>query len=301
MPRAECKLCRRENDLRNSHIIPAFAFRWLRRSAAGGHFRLGTIPNRRAQDGLKRYWLCQECENRLNVVETKFANQIFHPYLADSAGTYRYGQWLLRFCTSLSWRVLLFHRDEIGIQDWEPEALAAVNNAETRWRQFLLGRRLSPGPYQQHILPMDTIASATGDLAPNINRYLMRAIDMDICRGGDTIFTFTKIGRFMVFGFVRKTNFREWRGTRAPLFFGSIRPRDYSLPYSLIDYINGKALRMAEIMESVSEKQKQKIDDALSKNAERYVRSDAFSAFVADINMFGAAAFSDGDDSTNES
>ena len=116
MPRGTCILCGQEADLQLSHILPAFAFRWMRESSGNGHIRLGMEPNQRVQDESKRHWMCSKCERRLNWSETRFSRKLFHPYLAASHKPLPYSRWLIHFCTSLSWRVLRFYRDEIGLK-----------------------------------------------------------------------------------------------------------------------------------------------------------------------------------------
>lgn len=268
----ECLLCQREAELQLSHILPAFAFRWLRESAGNGHLRLGMEPNKRVQDGLKRYWLCASCEGRLNFSETAFATNLFHPYLKASGEQYRYSRWLMHFCTSLFWRVLRFYLDEKHLNNWSTEALGHIVKAERIWRELLLGERPHPEAFQQHLLPLDQIESASGELAPNINRYLMRAIDMDVCKGEQVIFTYAKLGRFIVLGFVQ--------------------PKKYVLPLPFWEYVNQKAKRMADLLNGVSDKQAGKIDTAFRKNVDCYLGSDAFQAMSADISMFGNNAFS---------
>ncbi len=292
MPRGTCILCSKEADLQLSHILPAFAFRWMRESSGNGHIRLGMQPNQRVQDGPKRYWMCSECEGRLNWSETLFSRELFYPYLAASGKPFRYSRWLIHFCVSLSWRVLRFYRDEIGLKDWDMEALTRVDQAEIAWRDLLLGKRQHPGSFQQHMLPLDRIESVTGNMAPNINRYLTRAIDMDICRGGKAIFTYAKLGRFIVLGFVHEPNPHHWRGTKVHGNEGILEPKKYVLPKPFGDYLNHKAKRMAQLLDSVSDKQHAKIDTAFRQGASRFVGSDAFQAMLADIAMFGDEAFS---------
>lgn len=292
MPQGPCRLCQLESDLQLSHILPAFAYRWLRESSGNGHIRVSTAPNQRVQDGLKRHWLCASCEALFSHSETAFASQLFYPYLSASGKHFRYTRWLLHFCTSVSWRVLRLYADEHHLKDWEPEAIAHVSQAEVTWREFLLGQRPHPGSFQQHLLPLDQIASASGNLAPNINRYLMRAIHMDICRGTKTIFTYSKLGRFIVLGFIHEPNLHHWRGTKVHATEGVIEPRKYVVPRALGEYLNEKARQIAEALNSVSDRQQTKIDEAFRANVDRFIGSDAFAAMQADIELFGDDAFS---------
>lgn len=292
MPTGTCRLCNAEASLQLSHILPSFAYRWLRESSGNSHIRSSVEPNLRVQDGLKRHWLCANCEELFSKSETAFAGQLFHPYISASNKSYRYSRWLLHFCTSVSWRVLRFYTDEKHLENWEPEAAAHVSAAEAVWREFLLGERPNPGPFQQHLLPLDQVENTTGELAPNINRYLMRAIHMDLCRGGRNIFTYSKLGRFIVFGFVHEPNMERWRGTRVHANEGFVEPRKYVLPKALGDYLNEKAGKIASALNSVSDRQQSKINTAFRENIDRFVGSDAHTAMEADIRLFGDDAFS---------
>jgi hypothetical protein len=292
MEKQKCLICQDKADLQLSHVLPAFVFRWLKESSGGGHLRLGMEPNKRVQDGLKRYWLCNSCEGKLNTSETAFASKIFYPYLKKSGEQFRYSNWLMHFCVSLSWRVLRFYMEETQFNNWSTEDYKYIEKADKIWREVLLEKRPHPQNCQQHILPLDQLESASGKLAPSINRYLMRAVDMDLCRGGQVIFTYTKLGRFIVLGFVNEPNLKQWRGSKINANQGIIQPQKYVLPRPFWEYVNNKAKRMADLFESISDKQADKVEETFKKNIDKYVGSDAFQAMSADISMFGDNAFS---------
>jgi hypothetical protein len=75
-----CSFCREVAPLRDSHVLPAFAYRWLRRRSGTGHIRHTDNPNRRVQDGPKLKWLCDDCEGLFGKFETAFATNVFHPW-----------------------------------------------------------------------------------------------------------------------------------------------------------------------------------------------------------------------------
>ena len=151
MPTGVCRLCGAQTELLLSHVIPAFAFRWLRDSAGGGHWRLTKEVNQRVQDGEKLYWLCADCEALLNQSETTFATRLFHPYSDDSGRQIRYGPWLLSFCSGVTWRVLRFCREHGPLAGFAPELVESMDRAEATWKEVLLGKRPHPGEFQQHL------------------------------------------------------------------------------------------------------------------------------------------------------
>ncbi|MBV8659799.1 MAG: hypothetical protein JO142_18415 [Burkholderiales bacterium] len=258
---------------------------------------MGIQPNQRAQDGIKRPWLCSPCETVLSRLERSFATKLFHPYLKESGKRFHYENWLIHFCISLSWRVLHFYIKEGTISNYSPQVIEQMKRAEAVWRDVLLGRRPHPGEHQQHILPVDFIRSVQGGglqggLASNVNRYLARAIDMDLCQGNKTIYTYAKLGRFIILGFVAEPEPNRWRGTKVSASQGTIEPKSYVLPAALLGYINAKAKGMQALLENMSEQQHKKVDEAFQKNIDKYVGSDAHDAMRADVEMFGGAAFS---------
>ncbi len=250
-------------------------------------------PNLRVQDGLKRYWLCASCESRIGQSEAKFATLLFYPYLADSGRTFQYGPWLMHFCTSLSWRLACLYLSEGRITNWDAESVGRLNEAAQEWREVLLGNKRHAGRFQQHILPLDRVESATMGLPQNINRYLMRAIDMDLCRASDGIYLYSKLGRFVFLGFAHEPHPNHWRGTKVHANEGTLGPKTYILPRAFGDYLNEKARKMAERMKSVSERQKAKIEEAFHQNMDRLIESDQFAAAMADVNLFGEDALLD--------
>lgn len=291
MPTGTCRLCQCEANLQLSHVLPAFAFRWLRESSGNGYIRSTASPNLRVQDGPQRHWLCSECETRLGRSEAAFATELFHPCLAASGRTFHYGPWLLKFCVSVSWRNLLIQLEHLADQDFTEQERGSVVQAELAWRQFLLDEAPHPGEFRQFLLPLDRIESAGSDLPPNINRYLMRAIDIDLCHGNQLLFTYSKLGRFVILGFINEPNQSHWIGGRVNANAGRVEPRHYTLPAPFGTYLLGKAGRVREAMQGISPRQAARIEQAFRANANQIVGSDFFEAMQADVEMFGSAAF----------
>jgi hypothetical protein len=290
MPMGACKLCGNLSELQLSHVLPAFVFRWQRESSGNGHIRSTHEPNRRVQDGLKFHWLCSDCEQRFSDWEREFASNLFHPYFTRSGERFAYGPWLLKFCASVSWRVLVYGLEKDGLSSWSEADRARATSAESFWREFLLGATQHPGGFRQHVLPLDMISSATGDLESNMNRYLTRAIHLDIVSGAGAAFTYAKLGRWAIFGSISEPK-GAWAGTKVNANEGVIGPASYTVPAQLGDYWNEKARKMSAAIGSVSDKQQQKIASAFRSNLDRFVDSDAFAAMQADVAMFGNDAF----------
>jgi hypothetical protein len=280
-----CALCLSAAPLKESHIIPAFVFRWLRDTSATGHVRFAETPNKRVQDGLKVPLLCGECEQRLGVWEKLFSEQVFLPWYERSGQPIRYGDWLLKFCVSLSWRVLRHVKDQNGLVHFSDPQKVLSEAALTRWASCILDKAPHPGPFEQHLIPMDAIHSHTFEEVPqNINRYMLRAVELDLPHGSDAAFTYAKIGPFALFGILQPT-VMKWEGTKIHVRKGILGSRRYVLPAELFNYIKDRAQRYGSIL--MSERQLDKIDADAMRNIERFRGSGTFAAMNHDVRLFG--------------
>lgn len=287
---AQCALCCTNAPLQQSHVLPAFIFRWLRESSATGHMRFGEAPNKRVQDGIKLQFLCAECEGKLSKFETAFAKNLFHPWNADSSKRIQYGDWLLKFCVSISWRVLKYFQVQNGLDHFGAEQKKFAEIALDRWSKFILGIEPHPGIFEQHLLPLDAVVSYTIESLPdNINRYLLRGVGMDLPVGEKSAFTYAKMGKFALFGYVQPPA-QKWRGTKVHVRTGIIGPSEYELPAELMDYIADRAARSKEIYSKISKKQRDRIESDLVLNVDRWKSSATLEAMLHDERLFGMEA-----------
>jgi hypothetical protein len=145
---------RRDEGVTGEPYLAGFCFPLEKETSATGYLRFGQQPNLRVQDGVKLHLLCRDCEQRFNNWESEFANRIFHPMTQGKAARACYGPWLLLFCTSVSWRVLVYHIDRTHLTHMYEAVLPSVERAEVVWREFLLGNRARPQLHEQHVWPL---------------------------------------------------------------------------------------------------------------------------------------------------
>jgi hypothetical protein len=285
-----CAFCDRNATLRESHILPAFAFRWLRGRSGTGHIRQTDRPNRRVQDGLKLHWLCDDCEGLFSKDETAFATHAFHPWNGGN-NHIPYQDWLLRFCVSVSWRVLRYLRGKNRPKEhYSDEQNALMDQADARWRAFLNHETSNPGPFEQHLLIFDLIEShIVRDLPNNINRFMSGAITMDIVGSAKSLMTFAKLGPFLIFGLIQKGR-DPWQGTKIHVRRGVLKPGDFTVPAGLLPLFTEKAGLSEAAMQNVSPAQLDKVDQSIHENLDRFAASGQFAAMKADAKLFGADA-----------
>jgi hypothetical protein len=187
-----CKLCNETRDLHQSHVLPSFAFKWMKQA---GHIRKSGSPNRRSQDGEKREWLCWDCEQLFNSFETPFATKIFHPYDVNRSIKVRHGKWMAKFCAPVAWRSLSVLRERGKFQHLSERQAILADSALETWARFFLGSYKHTGSFELHVVTFDEIQDSTGPIAaPNINRYLTRAIDIDLVASDSMCFSYSKLG-----------------------------------------------------------------------------------------------------------
>lgn len=287
-----CALCRSAVPLRESHIIPAFVFRWLKETGASDYLRSSQAPNRRVQDGLKVPLLCEGCEQMFSRDEAEFAGKLFFPFASDNDFRASYGTWYSRFCVSVSWRVLVYHLRQGMAAKLNEVRLAGTKRALETWEAFLFGKLPHPGVFEQHVLPLSGIASSNIPRMPdNINRYFRRGVEFDfpMGEGSPTAMTFSKLGPFAIFGFVVPPNDR-WRGTRVSVNGGRFGPREFRLPKAIGEYLFWRADKNKEVSSAISITQQNKIAETVEGNIERLRSSASFTALLEDYEMFGEDA-----------
>jgi hypothetical protein len=286
-----CTLCANEAPLRTSHIIPAFVYRWMRETSATGFIRSGMNPNVRAQDGLKAPLLCHQCELRFSRLETQFANTIFYPMQRENVIEVEYGDWFLKFCVSISWRVLIYAMKRGMIGHFSEAQQRESTLALARWAEFLLDKKPHPGRFEQRLVLLGAIDRASLDrrFEPNVNRYFMRSIDVDLVKSKSNAFTFAKIGPFALFGMIEFND--RWQGTKINANAGKVGSQQYQLPLEMFDYWMDRARRLSRASQKISLAQQKKIEAEFLRNPERFRNSGTFEALEEDVRMFGDEAF----------
>jgi hypothetical protein len=281
----ECALCGCTSTLLDSHIVPAFLFRWLKKT--GGPIRSAFSPNVRVQDGTTMKLLGACCEARLNSYETPFSSNIFYPFVDRTLVPLDYSKWLLKFCVSISWRVLLHAKLTNKLSKFPVEDLAAVDLALNRWKSFLLDEVANPGRHSLHLFPFIPIRhSAPHQVPVTFNRYLLRQIETGTVNTSHSAFSFAKIGPFVVLGFVRPPE-KLWRETTVHVNGGLFPLRRYVVPNEVLALLVGSAQTAAQLRGKISDNQKAKIAESVKAALQSGSAPGWLEAYQYDQELFG--------------
>jgi len=280
-----CALCREVKELQESHIIPKFINLWQKKTSATGYLRHSRAVNQRVQDGYKDYLLCFECEQLFGRYEKKYAEKVFYPYQNHDNKDVEYGEWLLKFSTSVTWRILTLMKKQkghIGLSLFHSQKLSF---AEKTWRQFLLGERNDIGMTEQHMILMGGIES-TGSIetAPNINNYLMTTTDYTFGSTKKEGFIYLNMCGIVLLGFTSRQN--PWDGSRIDMQGTlKIQGKKYFIPENFPGWINDRAERTDIMNKSMSPKQKQIVEDDFFSDIDRLLASKQFEAIQYDNDL----------------
>lgn len=287
-----CALCAKSTDLRDSHIVPRFFVKRLRETSATGHFRHSQSPNVRVQDGLKFPMLCGDCEQLFSLWEKDFSEKCFIPLDNRTAHEVRYESWMLKFATSISWRVLRVFLASGELSGFPDHIIIKINEALHEWTQYLLGDRPHPGCFEQHMFLVDLIVGTSVNNVPcNINRYLTRAIDIRVDHNQEWAITYAKMGKFILFGFIAMTHPRHWKGTKLNANHGRFGPQEIELPPEIMDFLFIRAESAAQVKPRISERQQAKITQFYRQDPDRAAKSETLRALDQDVFLFGRKAF----------
>ncbi len=280
-----CKLCLENSELRQSHFVPKFIGKWLKRTSITGCIRNSQTFNKRSQDLIKEYWLCGKCEGLFSKCEMAFANKLFYPFVDQNQLVFPYDEWLGKFCASLSWRTLTYMLSLTNGAQESPD-LESLTQAQTVLRDFLLGRSNHLLEFEQHLFPLEAIEiTEMNSLPDSINRYLLRAIQMNIIGNESSIVIYTKLPSFLLLGLVKYHDSKSLSVSRVALKSGVIKPDRYTIPMGVIDYMVEQADKISKRFSELPPAQIQKIIDFMSENPNKVLESKAFQAVIADLKL----------------
>jgi len=287
-----CKLCGQDRELKESHFIPKFVGKWIKKTSVTGFLRESNEMGKRAQDTAKEYWLCGCCEGLFSQWEREFANGVFYPFVNDGASTAKYNNWMSKFCASISWRTLTFIRSKNPTDEKNLDYQRILNNAQEHLKNYLLGVVNNLNQYEQHLFPLKNFEhSDSSNVPPNMNRYFLRSFAMDIVGNNNDQFIYTKLPSFILLGVIKAKNLKSMRSSRIAINSGQISPRIYRLPGGLSDYIFEKADEMIELHKKIPEKHIESFEKYIRENPEKVASSKQFQAFLEDYNRFGNDVF----------
>jgi hypothetical protein len=283
--------------LKESHIIPAFAFRWLRKTGLTSNIRRGDQPNKRVQDGWKVKMLCEDCEQRFGKLEKKFAEKIFDSVANDGEIQFSYDKDFHQLWTSIAWRYLVAKRIKNGVSYFDFQTLKKYRSYKWhgknfQWAENQLKKSLIQGceTLEIHLFPVGIFRDGVPEGAPeNINRHVDRAIELDVCYTKNSLLLYIKIGPFIVFANLRSEAL-PWQGSLVEFDDGRFPNEKNTIDWRVLGYIFERARNARRILDSISSAQKIKINESMSSAGSINLESGMSDAIMRDAGIFGIEA-----------
>ncbi|MDA1802616.1 hypothetical protein [Bacillus cereus group sp. BY6-1LC] len=286
----ECALCKKESELKLSHIIPKFVFRTLKKDSFTGRFRAATEPNKALQDGKKEYMLCGECEGLFSSNETKFSNKIFIPFKENGFKTpLKYDDnWLNFFITSVNWRVLYLdiQKEENERNPQLTDALNKMKQSEEIMRAFLLGNRYNLDRIENHIFFFDVAESASGFERPN-SLFLGTVFASTIILGNAEekfIYIVSNLSGVLIITIIKKYQKDKWYNTFVKNESGKVKPPQKMESILGQEFSNLQKLR-EQYKQGLSPNQKKQIEEKIKNDPEGFMKSGTYKRIMLDLNL----------------
>jgi hypothetical protein len=268
---SECELCGNKAELKDSHVIPRFVLKYIKKTGATPFMTKVDDPENRFQDHTEKL-LCGDCEQKLNQFESPFAGQIFYPYVRGQKDSFEYNEWLQRFIISVNWRLIISEMSR-----WEELpcfSRDAVKDAKEIWGNILReSEPLRNDPFTHHIVFLDKLDLRTdpGELPDKWEHYRDRATDATVITGVGTHYYF-KFPQIAFISCIQPPDVTGFRNTQIELS-GEIGPPQ-SIPYDWESFFVNRVNRAFDY--ETSEERQEQITEWMLKRPERAIESESF-------------------------
>lgn len=281
-----CALCKKENIiLEESHIIPKFVFRAIKKDSPTGGMRNPYNPDKRVQDGDKQYLLCGECEDLFNKSETEFANKIFHPYRNDELKKFNYEEWLNFFITSVNWRIL--YLDLNNENTFTSKVRQILSRNEEVLRDFIMGRRQDIGNIENHIFFFDKITDASEKIVncgPNVF-FKNSSFGYTTAIDKKSIYIITNLCGILIITILKRPNDDKWENTIVNIDKGFFEVKDQHIQSRSMDNLFKYMEKSKKAQENISEKQRERIKNMAEGKESKILQSKILKNMQLDENL----------------
>ena len=243
-----CELHNDEAELCESHIIPKFVYKWMKDTGTGRFRQLGRFNNP-LQDGIKKYMLCKDCEDKFSKYEKWFKEKVFYPYLDDNNFVVKNEKELKYFVVSVLWRILRIFKDDGNSYNFKTH----LDKEEIEWRNYLLlDKSISIyNNFHFFLIDSDYWIDEKSDL------YFSRVVDIDIVQNKEKCFVYAKFSRFMLMGEIVGFNDNSFKHSNLAIENEFSSKNQMINEEEIFEFLSGR-VELIKGFEDLSENQKEK-------------------------------------------
>lgn len=279
--KGKCRLLEIECDLINSHIYPAFAVEYMKKTGSK-YLRTQHTLNLRQQDGLKKCLLSAKAEQMFSLREKWFAEKIFIPYLEKEARSFSYDENLYYFALSFLWRIIILHTDFSPHlkKHWVYPLIVEV---EKEWKEFLTSSQYPINSNNVQLLFTDRVKNSSRTVK-GLDYYTSRALDGTIITTNDNkyVAVYGKFMRFIFWHIIKSDQPTAKTDALIHPVSGVISIPQRIQDNYLCDFLINRSNEYSKLQD-ISAKQQNKITEEVIKNKKAFRNSDAGKSIYNDI------------------
>lgn len=230
-----------------------------------------TRADKPVQDILKVRLLCKACEERFSKYESYFSSKIFYPY-HDGSKSFEYDCNLELFAISLSWRSLKISYD--SARSKHPDLVPRIDEAESRWRSFLLGKTQTAGPYESHLVFLGGETGAGRSLRGS-DWYKLQSADPTLIMSKNLVYAYSKLPHMFVSTSIYPHGMKRWNGTVIKTS-GNMTTSQRIDDAGFKTFFSGRARKYLTSSPGLSaERSAKKLEKAMKRDPQRVMRSES--------------------------
>ena len=264
-----CKFCNKDKELRESHIIPKFVFRWLKKTG-GEYFRKAENPNKRPQDGYKPRLLCHQCEQTFSKWEDRFAKEIFYPFSDKNIEQFIYDDNLIKFAISVLYRVITVslqdNKDNVHYKHFE--------EAEKEWKSFLKNKSELYNFNKIHFFFTSNKFKNQQQPVERFLNYYARGVDAALVSDTKTALVYAKLARVILIGEIKGFDNQGMINTLIDCQKGTLIKPEMKLNLQIKQFLIERVTQLNILFDRVSDNQKNKAIKYTEKSIEKTDYSD---------------------------
>ena len=239
--------------------------------SASGSMANATRADKPVQDILKVRLLCGDCEEIFSKYENYFSRTVFRPY-HDGSKSFEYDHNLEFFAISLSWRSLKISYDLARLE--QPDLVPRIDEAESRWRSFLLGKTQTVGPYESHLVFLGGETGAGRSLHGS-DWYKLMSVDPTLVMSKNLVYAYSKLPHMFVATSIYPHRMKRWSGTVINTS-GKITTSQRINDAGFKKFFNNRAQQYLTSSPGPSaERMTKRFDKAMKRDPQRVMRSES--------------------------
>lgn len=283
-----CALCGNISVLENSHIIPKFVFKYLKRDSFTGRMRVTAEPNKAVQDGEKMELLCGACEDKFQKLETHFSNKVFRPYKLDKITEFKYEESIIHdFITSVNWRILyvelqdIINSPEVMTESgFNNKQLSTLYKGEEIMRTYLMEERKDLYDIENHLFFSDTVVRKIAFdkglpslIEGSVQGYIVGSADRK------SLYVLTNLLGVFIVTILKKSKKEVWKNTFIKRDSGKIKETQTVKSDLLIEELSYASFQAEKAKQNLSLIQQQQLIEKIKANPEGFKKSGSFRRF----------------------